>query len=220
MKIRCFVALVLCLAAVSARATPITSTVVVGDKEWAQVNLFTNLAWDNLNAVCPSGVCGTSTLNGWDMNGWTWASVADIADLFRAFLPFPTATDFFFYVDADPSLSLNFMNAFSPTLNALPAFVRVQGYASELRSTDGFAYSPVVQYVESLNKPSIANTDTGQPRTTASSITGAWFFRSATADPEPATSTLVAVAFAGIGWQARRRRRDSFSRTMTPRANP
>ena len=64
----------------SATAVPITDTVIVGDKEWAQVVLFTSLSWNDMNAVCPAGVCGVGTLNGFDMDGWTWASRADVGD--------------------------------------------------------------------------------------------------------------------------------------------
>jgi hypothetical protein len=35
---------------------PITDTVTVDGKEWGQVDLFLNLSWDQINAVCPAGV--------------------------------------------------------------------------------------------------------------------------------------------------------------------
>jgi hypothetical protein len=62
-------------------ATLITDTVFIGDREWAQVDLFTNLSWNDMDRVCPRGVCGSGTLNGFDMAGWTWASAATVGDL-------------------------------------------------------------------------------------------------------------------------------------------
>jgi hypothetical protein len=67
-------------------ATLITDTVFIGDREWAQVDLFTNLSWNDMDRVCPRGVCGSGTLNGFDMAGWTWASAATVGDLL--FKPF------------------------------------------------------------------------------------------------------------------------------------
>jgi hypothetical protein len=71
--------------------------VTVDDKEWAQVDLFTNLSWNDINAVCPAGVC-SGILNGYNMTGWTWASIDDITALFNHYFgsdelgPAPDAT--------------------------------------------------------------------------------------------------------------------------------
>lgn len=78
----------------SAKATLITDEhiVTVGDKEWAQVSLFTNLSWEDVNEVCSetTGACsGDQLLNGWTMAGWTWASIFDVGELFQAETPHP-----------------------------------------------------------------------------------------------------------------------------------
>lgn len=76
---------------------PEPDTVTVDDKEWAQVDLFTNLSWNDINAVCPAGVC-SGILNGYNMTGWTWASIDDITALFNHYFgsdelgPAPDAT--------------------------------------------------------------------------------------------------------------------------------
>jgi len=63
---------------------PITDTVTISGKEWAQVDLFLNLSWEEINAVCPMGRCAKfGTLNGYDMSGWMWASVDDVNALFN-----------------------------------------------------------------------------------------------------------------------------------------
>ena len=59
-------------------------TVTVDDKEWAQVDQFTNLSWNDINAVCPAGVC-SGVLNGYDMTGWTWATVGEFEQLIIAY---------------------------------------------------------------------------------------------------------------------------------------
>ena len=60
-------------------------TVTVDGREWAQVDHFTNLSWDDINAVCPEGVC-SGVLNGYDMTGWTWASFDDVSALFNHYI--------------------------------------------------------------------------------------------------------------------------------------
>ena len=64
---------------------PIKDTIKVDGKIWAQVDLFTNLSWNQINAVCPNGICA-GILKGHDMTGWTWASVEDLNALFNHYL--------------------------------------------------------------------------------------------------------------------------------------
>ena len=61
---------------------------------WAQVDLFTNLSWNEINAVCPArgryndkrGVCiNGGILNGYAMTGWTWAGQNEVEDLFNGY---------------------------------------------------------------------------------------------------------------------------------------
>lgn len=55
---------------------PITDTIDAAGETWAQASLFINLSWNDINAVCPSGICSYGgVLNGYDMTGWKWASV-------------------------------------------------------------------------------------------------------------------------------------------------
>ena len=64
---------------------PGLATVTVDGREWAQVEQFTNLSWNDINAICPEGACA-GTLNGYDMAGWTWASVGDVSALFNHYI--------------------------------------------------------------------------------------------------------------------------------------
>jgi hypothetical protein len=63
-------------------APPITDVVEFDGSVWAQADLFTNLSWTEINAVCPGpeGLCN-GYLNGYDVNGWVWASIDDVFDL-------------------------------------------------------------------------------------------------------------------------------------------
>jgi hypothetical protein len=64
---------------------PYKDIITVGGKEWLQPNLFTKPSWNDINAVCPAGVC-RGELNGIDMTGWTWASVDDVNALFNYYI--------------------------------------------------------------------------------------------------------------------------------------
>ena len=66
---------------------PYQDIITVNGNEWLQPALFTNLSWDEIKAVCPAGHCADhGVLNGYDMTGWTWASVDDLNALFNYYL--------------------------------------------------------------------------------------------------------------------------------------
>jgi hypothetical protein len=64
---------------------PYQDIITVDGKEWLQPYLFTNLSWNDINAICPEGVCA-GLLNGYDMSGWTWASIDDANALFNHYI--------------------------------------------------------------------------------------------------------------------------------------
>jgi hypothetical protein len=65
-------------------AVLITDTVTVDGTKWAQVDLFRNVSWNTWNAACPAGACiPGSSVGGYDMTGWTWASAAQVIGLFE-----------------------------------------------------------------------------------------------------------------------------------------
>jgi hypothetical protein len=69
-------------------SVPITDTVLADGREWAQPGLFAPISWNDIDTVCPviSGGACSGNLKGWDMNGWTWASVPDLNSLFNTYL--------------------------------------------------------------------------------------------------------------------------------------
>jgi hypothetical protein len=58
--------------------------VIVNGRAWYQPDLFTGLLLQDIDDVCPSGVCA-GTLKGHDMTGWHWAETADVAALFNSY---------------------------------------------------------------------------------------------------------------------------------------
>ncbi len=74
----------------AASPIPASQTVEVNGVTWAQVDIFSNLKWVDINAACPAdagGVCKPgSTLHGLDMEGWTWASVDSLNIMFNYYL--------------------------------------------------------------------------------------------------------------------------------------
>jgi hypothetical protein len=85
---------------------PMTNTVLLADREWAQLTAFEGrpMSWNDVNDVCPvaaGGVCGGG-LNGFLMTGWTWASSSDFYALvnFYGATP-PMSADNYFISEFD-----------------------------------------------------------------------------------------------------------------------
>lgn len=182
----------------SARAIPITDTITVDSREWAQVDLFLLLTWNEMNAVCPGGPCGSSTLNGYDMADWTWATVADVNALFNFYIGSnelglgPRE-----YHEVDSAWAPAFFNdGWNPTTVAANALA-ITGLLSQLDVGSGQAtYGWLVDhYTEGWEDSIFTNrtTPTGQPNTT-----GGFFFRDASTVPIPSTLILIAIGIVAL----------------------
>lgn len=196
------------------QAAPITDTVTIGSQEWAQVNLFTNLSWNTINAACPSGVCSSgSTLTSnsitWDMEGWTWASVEDVGSLFSTLIPpFTFSGVVGSASEANSSWGPAFLNDyFNPTFSY--SYVKaIHGWTSTTSSSGLYAYKP---YVSDLTDPlgkDVASTGYSTSISFMSFDSGAWFYRAAGTEetvPEPASVILLAIGLTVLGIQRRRR---------------
>ena len=66
---------------------PRKEVITADGKVWAQVDLFSGLSWEDINAVCSAetGVC-SGVLNDYDVTGWTWASVDEVNALFNFYI--------------------------------------------------------------------------------------------------------------------------------------
>jgi hypothetical protein len=66
---------------------PDTDVIEAGGKAWLQPDLFQNMTWEEIHAVCPLGVCPDGAqLRGRDMTGWRLASVDDLNSLFNGYM--------------------------------------------------------------------------------------------------------------------------------------
>lgn len=68
--------------------TLITDTITVDGREWAQPGLFNGINRPGILSVCSgsAGECTSSTLNGYKMTGWRFASREDVQSLFNHYL--------------------------------------------------------------------------------------------------------------------------------------
>lgn len=79
------------LCGMPAHAGVITNTVTVDGIEWAQVADYSGLSWNDIDSVCPAGICA-GTLNGFNMIGWIWADVDAVNGLFNDYIAAAVAT--------------------------------------------------------------------------------------------------------------------------------
>lgn len=69
-------------------------TVTIDGKEWLQPADFVGYTFDQVNAVCPTGVCsGSLPGSTFDLTGYTWASIMDVSSLFNAYGVSPPFTE-------------------------------------------------------------------------------------------------------------------------------
>lgn len=120
-------------------AAPITGTdiVTVDGTDWAQTDLFTNLSWNDINAVCPSGVCiDGAELNGQTMTGWMWATGEEVAALINSYLSTAGKTENDLLVVGVPfdeessSWAPSFFSAFRATYSVAGNFDRLSAWTS------------------------------------------------------------------------------------------
>jgi hypothetical protein len=188
-------------------AVPITDTVTVNGTTWAQVDLFAGLSWNTLDALCPGGVCGTNTLNGFDMAGWHWASADDLAAAFNPFLvdsgfggsdllgPGP---DRFYWGFSNPDADFggNFIDeGFRPTYAQFGDRVLTGWISNAVPGDTTLAYQGVVGDYPGQVQAALFGTDYTQQRNRGSLFSpGAWFFQSGSSEvPAPATVPLFLI---------------------------
>lgn len=195
----------------SVSAAPITDTVTVEGLEWAQPDLFVGLLWSDINAVCPGGVCGSQTLNGNDMHGWSWATVGDLTRLFNHYIgydalgPEPER-----WVGSGDDFSVSaafFADGWRTTLDQRRIGPLTMGLVS-----DSDAVTPIIGMLDTFGffgDILVDTADTGwetrvyfvgyRPGTEP----GAWFYRTP-GGAVPIPSTLILVGLGLIGLKLRR----------------
>jgi len=207
-------------------AAPITSAdiVVASGLQWAQVDLFGNLSWNDINAACPLGHCTEgSELNGYTMTGWSWASWDDVQPLFNTYLSAAGLT-------GDDLLGPGGSAVFGDSYQAQNSSWAADFFSSGWRAT--VTGAPNFQYTIGLTRQLILGTEVSvatmdwspngvfsdSASTTllftdnldaADAGRGGWFFRPVEDEvpgvPAPATLMLLLGGLAGLAWTRRAR---------------
>ena len=202
----------LSFAAAPVSATLITDTVTVGDYEWAQVDLFAGIMWNEVNTVCPSGVCGVGTLNNYEIDGWLWANAAHVKS--NVLDPLYTYDDnnlqntgWFDGPGIDPLVDAGFRAIVWGQYNTVRGVTAntVIKVINSNNVTFGGAVGILERYTMDPNN-TIIGYDGIQNRAISHGEVGVWLYRTVDV-PEP--STLAIFALGMIGLASRRFKKQS-----------
>lgn len=191
-----------------ASAVPIMEgdVVEVNGVEWAQPNLFTDLRWHEIRVVCPTGVCEEETLNGWDMDGWTWASPFDVADLFSELTPFGGGVSEYFEEDSTWAPAFFDDVGFRTTSVGPNNYRSIYGWTSSNPTDPSTGFALTAQLSDAATGLDRIYTNRYVDKNGESSGLGSWFYRAAPTPemPTPATIPLLGIALAALGFSRRR----------------
>jgi hypothetical protein len=196
----------------NATAIPITDVVLVNGQTWAQVDLFRTLSWNDMNQVCPAGVCRSGQLNGYDMADWRWASESDMQALFTHYIGAPIAG-----FSVEKAYSTWAPAFFEDGWRSTAFFMQGQRYTNGALSTDyGFKYvngrmidydEAVILATQGTIRNDLASLHWSDRKNIGTNSAGGWFYQV----PEPNTAALFAIGLLtitglrrrGFGWRLR-----------------
>jgi hypothetical protein len=184
--------------------------VTVDGNQWAKVDIFSGLSWNIINAQCPSGVCtAASSLNGYDLNGWNWASQLEIKTAFGVII---AQSD---YDPAGTSKYEEFRSTWAPEIFRLFGSTYVQ--PSGIQQIWALSNTVVGQTVAlfDISDYSEFNEDFAEDEGSENSSTdyidvkmvypknlhkynSAFFYKAEAEVPEPSTLTIFALGMIGL----------------------
>ena len=199
----------------------LSAGVIVGDKVWRQVTDTEVFSWDELSTVCDTttGACAGSLLDGTtstDFDGWTWASQADVTQLFQGIPGWDgPSVSFESHLVADSVWAPAFFDVlgFQPTRDAtrrspirsISAFTRSR--APDNSNGAALAYDPIL-----ADGTITGSNDFASVGDSASLGTpyGGWFYQTVSSTPSvPAPPTLALLLVPALLLVAGRTQRQS-----------
>jgi len=166
-----------------ATGMPVTDTIIANGFEWAQVEQFDNLSWNDINAVCSGGPCAPGgVLKGYDMTGWNWASVNDVNALFNFYLgsPFPLGPGPDTYSEPDAAwVGAFYADGWEETILDFQQKTLIGWVRDPLETNPlGAAHTPLIQDALTDGFSDTAQTIGASNKTSKGGYLGAWLYRS------------------------------------------
>ncbi len=153
--------------------------------EIAQPDLFIGLSWFQITDVCRvgnGGVCDDEIINGWRMDGWTWADALTMNAMFNTYGVSPplSSTNIDTHTEVNSTWAPAFFNAgWRPTLlPTLPPGRATHGWLRD--SSPGSGAIGLIGEMSDATDPGVSDlvrTNAGLNKASAPFYVGAWFYR-------------------------------------------
>ena len=175
-------------------------------KTWRQVTDTVNLSWSDLASVCPLDAATTclGSVKGVSMDGWVFASIYQVGDLFSYFGDYPGGINIALAPQATSHAAQFFDTAFDQTYSD-NIFRAVFGYSSTPHPGGSLWGADVLDLAPDNPNPDLWY-GSNQHGDIENDVTGAWMWRpTVSAVPEPSTWAILIIGFLGVGVALRKR---------------